>query len=227
VDIPKIETNNKQHFWKDMSDGFSFMWKFKGLRYILLMAAVLNFFSYIAIVLLLPLFQRTPSLGSGRYGIAMACFMGGAMAGFLFSSIVSISPPRKLKLFIISTVIYNVSLIIAVNQSFFSIMAIFLLVGGFFNSVVNVILLSTVQSATPQEMRGKVMAFMSMTTQGLTPFAMALGGVLAGFMSIRILISTSFLLVIIIVIPFCFVKPFKKFIGYDYEKESLKDIIPS
>lgn len=98
VSIPKIEKKNNQDFWKDMSEGFSFMWKFKGLRYILFMAAVLNFFSYIAIVLFLPLFQRTPSLGAGRYGIAMACFMGGAMGGFLFSSIVSIPTPRKLKL---------------------------------------------------------------------------------------------------------------------------------
>lgn len=227
VNIPKIEKNNKQDFWKDMSDGFSFMWKFKGLRYILFLAAVINFFSYIAIVLLLPLFQRTPSLGAGRYGIAMACFMGGAMAGFLFSSIVSIPPPRKLKLFIISTVIYNISLIIAVNQSYFIIMLIFLFIGGFFNSVVNVILLSTVQSTTPQEMRGKVMAFMSMTTQGLTPFAMALGGVLAGFISIRILISTSFLIVVIIVIPFYFIKSFKTFISYDCEKDSMKDVIQS
>ena len=225
VNIPKLEKNANQDFWKDMSDGFSFMWKFKGLRYILVMAAVLNFFSYIAIVLFLPLFQRTPSLGAGRYGIAMACFMGGAMAGFLFSSIVSISPPRKLKIFILSTIIYNISLTIAVNQFFFVIMVIFLLIGGFFNSIVNVILLSTAQSATPQEMRGKVMAFMSMTTQGLTPFAMALGGILAGFISIRILISASFFLVVIIVIPFYFIKPFKKFISYDYEKDSLNDLI--
>jgi len=223
VNIPKSEMLNKQNVWQDMKDGFNFMWKLKGLRYILLMAAVINFFLSIAVVLFLPLFQRTPSLGAGRYGVAMACFMGGAMAGFVFSSIISIPPRRKLKLFIISIAIFNISLIIAVNQSFLT-MAIFLLIGGLFNSIVNVILLTTVQAATPRDMRGKVMAFMSMITQGLTPFAMALGGVLASFISIRIIISVSLFLVFIIVIPFYFVKPFRKFINYDYEKDSLEDL---
>ncbi|MBU3217868.1 MFS transporter (plasmid) [Clostridium estertheticum] len=219
VNIPKNENYNKQNVWKDMSDGFHFMWKLKGLRYLLLIAAVLNFFLFIVLILLLPLFQRTPSLGAVRYGVAMACFMGGAMAGYVFLSVKSIPPNRKLKLFIISIVIFSISIIIAINQSVFVIMDIFLFIGGLFNSIANVILLSTVQAASPREMIGKVMAFMSMTTQGLTPFAMALGGVLAGFISIRVIISVSLFLVVIIIIPFYFVKSFKKFINYDYEKD--------
>jgi MFS family permease len=227
VNIPRVKKNKKENLLKDMKDVFTFMWKLKGLRYILLMAAVLNFFSFIAIVLFLPLFQKTSYLGAGRYGIGMACFMGGTMAGFIYSSIVTIKPARKLQVFIISAVVYNASLIIAVNQSVFMIMTLFLIIGGFFNSVVNVILLSTAQAATPQEMRGKVMAFMSMTTQGLTPFAMALGGILGGFISIRIVISISFLTVIILVIPFYFVESFKKFITHDYEKNNLVENIES
>ncbi len=227
VHIPKIEKNDEQNFWINMRDGFSFMWKFKGLRYILLMVASINFFSYVAIVLFLPLFQDATYLGAGKYGIAMACFMGGSMAGYIFSSIVFISPLKKLKLIIVSTAVYNISLIVAVNQYSFIVMVILLLVGGFFNSVVNVTLLTTVQSATPQEMRGKVMAFMSMITQGLTPFAMALGGILASFISIRILITVSFITVVIIVIPFYCIKPFKKLIRYDYKTDNLKDLIHS
>jgi len=107
VNIPKSEKYTKQNVWKDMSDGFHFMWKLKGLRYLLLMAAVLNFFLSIALILFLPLFQRTPSLGAGKYGVAMACFMGGAMAGYVFSSVKSIPPHRKLKLFIISYIPLN------------------------------------------------------------------------------------------------------------------------
>lgn len=227
VNIPKVENNKAENFWKDMKDGFSFMWKLKGLRYILLMAAVLNFFSFIAIVLFLPLFQTIPYLGAGRYGIAMACFTGGAMAGFLYASVVTIKPARRLQVFILSAVVYNAGLIVAVNQSIFMIMTVFLIIGGFFNSVVNVMLLSTAQAATPQEMRGKVMAFMSMTTQGLTPFAMALGGILGGIISIKIVISISFLIVIILVIPFYFIESFKAFITCDYGKNNLVENIES
>ena len=138
------------------------------------------------------------------------------MIGFLFLSAISIPPARRLKMFIISIIVYNSSLIIAVNQSFFAIMMIFLVLGGFFNSIVNVILISTAQAATPQEMRGKVMAFMSMTSEGLTPIAMALGGVLADFISIRIIMSASFVVIIAIVIPFIFIKSFKRFISYSF-----------
>jgi len=122
----------------------------------------------------------------------------------------------KLKLFIISITVFFISLILAVNQSIFIFIVILVLLGGFFNSIVNVILISTVQAAVPIEMRGKVMAFMNMTTQGLTPFAMALGGVLAGSIPIRIVISASFFVVLIITVPFYFVKPFRNFISYDY-----------
>jgi MFS family permease len=121
-----------------------------------------------------------------------------------------------LKLFIISITVFFISLILAVNQSIFIFIVILVLLGGFFNSIVNVILISTVQAAVPIEMRGKVMAFMNMTTQGLTPFAMALGGVLAGSIPIRIVISASFFVVLIITVPFYFVKPFRNFISYDY-----------
>lgn len=219
VKIPKGEDRNKQRFFKDMGDGFQFMWRLKGLRYLLMIAAMDNFFSYIAIVLFLPFFQKTSYLGAGRYGIVMACFMGGAMAGFLFSSVVRIRSHRKFGFFILSNAISNICLILAIQQSIFALMVFFILVGGFFNAIVNVTLLSTVQAATPQEMRGKVMAFISMTTQSLTPFAMAIGGILAGYFPIKAVITVSFFVVLVIVTLFIFAKSCKEFINFDYGKE--------
>ncbi|MDR3645211.1 MAG: MFS transporter [Clostridia bacterium] len=183
---------------------------------ILIVVALINFFSFIGIVLFLPLFESTASLGAGKYGIAMASFMAGAMAGFLFLSIVPVKPADKLKLFILSNVIFDISIVIAVNQPIFILMVGFLVITGFFNSVVNVILISTVQASTPQEVRGKVMAFISMTTAGLTPFAMAIGGVLGGFFPIRFVVSGAFLAVFFTTMPSYFSKPFKDYITCDY-----------
>lgn len=213
--LPKNQSLKKQEFFSDMKAGFRFMWKQKGLRYLLLIAALVNFFSYVSIVLFLPLFQKAAYLGAGRYGVAMACFMGGAMAGYLLSSVVTIPSQRRLFFFLLSNGISNISFVVAVNQQLFGFMIPFILLGGFFNSIVNVILLSTVQATTPDVMRGKVLAFMSMTTQSLTPFAMALGGVLASFIPIRTIISISFLLLVFVVTPFVFVKPFALFMNYD------------
>ena len=215
VKLPQKKSENRQDFLADMQAGFRFLWNRKGLRYLLLIASIVNFFSYISIVLFLPLFQTTSYLGAGLYGIAMAGFMGGAMAGFLILSIVKIPSRLRLQIFILSNIISNVCFVIGVNQHIFNIMIPFILIGGFFNSAVNVILLSTVQATTPADMRGKVLAFMSMTTQSMTPLAMAISGIIASFVPIRVIISVSFTIVIFIVSPFIFEKSFKQFISYD------------
>ena len=212
VKIPKNSVKEKQHFFKDMADGFRYIWNQKGLCMILIVAALINFFANIGIVLFLPFFQSSPSLGAGKYGIAMACFMAGEMAGFLFLSVVSVKPSNKLKLYIISNIIFDITMVIAINQPSFIVMLLFLVLTGFFNSIVNVILMSTVQASTPQEVRGKVMSFMNMLTQGLTPFAMALGGVLGGVFPIRIVISAAFAAVFFTTMPSYFSKPFRKYI---------------
>ncbi len=222
VKLSKNKEVTKKDFFKDMKEGFIFMWKQKGLRYLLMITAFINFFAYVAIVLFLPFFQRNSYLGAGRYGVAMACFMGGAMIGFVVFSIVTIPPKKRLSFFIISNIISNISLSIAVIQHNFGIMIAFLLLGGIFNSIINVLLLSTVQATTPADMRGKVMAFLSMSTQSLTPFAMAFGGVLAAFFPIKSIISISFLLIVIIVTPFAFVKSFVQYISYT-EKEAASE----
>jgi len=215
VKMSKGRENNRKDIWEDMRQGYQFMWAQTGLRYLLIIAAIMNFFSFAAIVLFLPLFQKTPYLGAGRYGIAMACFMGGAMVGFLFSSIITIPPQKRAKFFILSNTIMCISFVSAVNQHLFGFMIPSLLLGGFFNSIVNVILLSAIQLTTPNEMRGKVLAFMNMITQSLTPFAMALGGVLASILSIRLIISVCFIIILLFVLPFIFLKSFTQFISYD------------
>lgn len=225
VKIPAIEKKNNQCFLEDLKDGFSFVWQLKGLRYTLLIAAVDNFFANIAIILLLPLFQKTPNLGSAKYGIVMACFMGGMFVGFILTSIINIPALKKLKIFIISGIIYNVCLIIAVSQSILIIMALMIFVGGTFNAIFNVLIMSSVQLATPQEKRGKVISFITMVTQGLTPFAMALGGVLGSFLPIRSVMSTCFIITLLLVIPFAFNKHFKRFINFDYENQTVEDIM--
>ena len=212
--IPERKTSKQQKVLMDIGEGFQYMWNQKGLRYLLMMTAVLNFFSYIAIILFLPLFNQTATLGSGRYGIAMACFMGGAMVGFMIMSTVIIEKQKRLLLFKLANIISNFSLVIAIFQPSFVVMVPFIFLGGFFNAVINVILLSTIQSNAPVEVRGKVMAFTSMSTQCLTPFAMALGGLLAEFIPVRIVIAISFSIIILAVLMFSREKHVANFISF-------------
>lgn len=216
VKIPKVERKEESHFFDDMAAGFKYMWYQTGLRVILIVIALSNFFSFIAIVLFMPLFKFTSYLGAEKYGVAMACFMGGAMLGFILLSILTVKPSNKLKLFIISIAISNTLIVAAVNLHVFIIIVPLLALAGFFNSLVNVLLISTVQASTPQEVRGKVMSFISMTTSGLTPFAMALGGVLGGIFPIKFVISVAFIAGLLVTIPACISRSFREYITADY-----------
>lgn len=212
VNIPVNSKREKINFMDDMAQGFKFMWHQKGLRIILILAAFLNFFAFIGITLFLPFCKYTPYLGAGRYGVLMGCYMAGAMGGFMVLSIVTLKNKHKFAAFVITNIISDFSLIIAINQPIFILMVILLFIAGFANSVYNVILISSVQSSTPQEVRGKVMSFLSMITQGLTPLAMAFGGVLGGLLPIKLVISISFFMVFAISFFAFLSKDFREYI---------------
>jgi MFS family permease len=188
VKIPSKKRREKLLFFKDMAEGFRYMWRQVGLRFIILISALNNFFFMLALTLFIPLCKYTPGLGSGKYGVLMACFTGGGVVGYLLLSIVTIKAEKKLKYFIISDLIYGIVLIALVNLPYFAIMAGLLVIAGIFNAVVNVILVSSVQLSTPWELRGKVMSFINMTAGGLTPVAMALGGVLGEHLPVTLVI---------------------------------------
>jgi MFS family permease len=208
-----------------MKQGFKFIWKFTGLRNLISVAVFLNFFANMGIVLFLPLFQRTESLGPARYGIAMAFMTGGMLLGMLLTSAVKIPPIRRFGIFAVSILVSMACWAVFPLLDNFIIMVTLLVIAGLLNAIVNVFIQSTMQQTVPQEMRGKVFSLMSALLQGLTPLAMALGGVLAEFFDIRYIIFSCFAITIILVIPFAFIKSFKRFINFDPEKQVLSDII--
>ncbi len=223
--IPVIEHKEKQHFLADMKDGYKFVWRFRGLRELLVIISVLNFVFFIAAVLFLPLFQQTKSLGPGRYGIVMAFLTGGMLVAMIATSVIKFSPCRRLRIFMLSAVIaYTCFAATALAENFF-LMCVLIFVGGFFNAIINVFIQSTIQLTVPQDMRGKVFSLVSMLAQALTPFGMLLGGILGEFLPIRSIIFVCFALTLVAFIPFGFMKSFRRFINFDPEKETLEDIM--
>lgn len=215
VKIPNGAKEEKAHFFADMADGFRYLWRQRGLRIILAAAACSNFFSFIGIVLFLPFCQATPFLGAGRYGVVMGSYMAGAMAGFLFLSAVTVRAEHRAAVFAAAGAACCLSTVAAVNIGFFPAMVALIVFAGFANSIVNVLLISAVQISTPQEVRGKVLSLMNMITQGLTPFAMALGGVLGQVLPVRPVISGAFLATLVVLLSSDFAGSFRAFLRAD------------
>jgi DHA3 family macrolide efflux protein-like MFS transporter len=219
-----VHQQEKMHFATDLRSGLSFVWKIRGLRYLILIAAVINFFANMAIMLFLPFFQRDPGLGPVRYGIAMALFTGGMFLGMALTAIVKIPPSRRFVLFQVCGIGSMACLSVFPFVGSFPAAMTLLAAAGFANAILNVFIMSVMQLAVPQEMRGKVFSIMGMVTQGLTPIAFALGGIIAEFIPAGILISACFAATLFIGLPFMFLGPFKRFIKYDPEKDTVSSI---
>ena len=200
--IPQAHKEREQKlFFADMKDGLSFVWHNAGLRFLMLAAGVMNFLSFIAIVLIIPLFQRTDWLGPTRYGITMAVFTLSMVAGMGVTAAFKIPANRRLLVFGLSTVIEVVAFVAFPFFAVFWPMLIAISLGGFFNAIVNVLIQSVIQLGVPQEHRGKVFGLIEMLTQGLTPVGMAVGGLLGEILPLQWVIGGSFALVGLFIFP--------------------------
>jgi DHA3 family macrolide efflux protein-like MFS transporter len=225
IKIPKIEAGNEQHFMTDMREGYKFIWHFKALRYLLFISAGVNFIFSIAIVLYLPLFQRTQSLGSGKYGVAMAFMTGGMFIAMAMTSLIKIPPKNRMILFMSASILMTVFFAAFGISENFSVMSALIFGGGFCIAIVNVFVQSTIQLTVPQELRGKVFSLITMVCMSLTPFAMAIGGVLGEIFPLRHIVFACFVILFLGFLPCAFIKSLKRFVNFDPEKETIEDIM--
>ena len=218
VEIKSNKRQSESHFLADMKGGIDFVCRAKGLWQTFFIISIFNFFFYIVIVLFMPLFQKSPELGVAKYGIAMGCFMGGSMLGYAFTTACTIVHGKRWIIYEISITLFCILLCFVPFITVFPVMSVLLFFGGSLNSVINVMLVSTVQIASPLAVRGKVLALMSMVTQSLSPFAQICGGLLSNVFPIRLIMSCSFVFVLFSTLPIGLNKNFKKFITTDYTK---------
>lgn len=218
--IPNIhKTKEHPHFFQDMKSGMKYVWKNRGIRFLFLTAGTINFFAFIGIVLLIPLFKRTDFLGPARYGITMALFTLGMILGMAVTAAVKIPSKRRLTVFALSTVLMVVFFGIFPLWHSFWIMLLCIALGGFFNAIVNVLISSILQLTVPQDMRGKVFGLLTSISGGLTPLGMAIGGLLGEVLPIPYVISGSFVAIGITIFPFLGTKGIKDFFNTDEEVE--------
>ncbi len=223
--VPRIHLKmQKSHFFEDLAAGFSFVWRFRGLRTLIGFAAVVNFFANMAIMLFLPFFKNDPGLGPVKYGIAMAFFTGGGFLGMALTAAVKVPPSKRHALFNACGMASMVLLAVFPFIRSFPLMCADLAVAGFANAVLNVFIMATMQLTVPQEMRGKVFALMGMVTQGLIPFAMALGGVIALALPEGTIITGCFAATFFTGLPLLLLRSFRRFICFDPEKDTLESV---
>ena len=234
IRVPKVQFENTElaaaapvgqsSFLRDLKAGLGFVWQYRGIRNLLFTAAGLNFFAVVGMTLLLPLFQRTPGLGSGGYGIMTAALTGGMFVGFLLTSMRQIAYGRRFLVFFVSGV--GSMALATLMPVWLNVAVMSALAAGFglANAVTNSFISAVLQSAVPQHLRGKVFSLVGTIAGGLTPLAFALAGGLAEILPLRGLIAAAFGVTMLCFIPMAFSAPTRRLINYDPAKSTLEEI---
>jgi len=226
IRIPKIVPRREQlRFFAELKEGLALVWRMRGLRVLFIVSALLNFFAMFGVTLVLPLFQRTESLGAGRYGIAMGGMTAGLFAGFLLGSIVKLPPARRFAIFMFCGFATTGCLAVFPLVRFFPAMVALLIISGIVNAILNSMIGATVQLTVPQDMRGKAFSLMGAISQGLTPISMALAGVLGEFFPLRAVIAAAFALAFVFFVPLFFSGAFRRFVNFDPDTESTEVLL--
>jgi DHA3 family macrolide efflux protein-like MFS transporter len=223
IKIPKIHHAMPEfHFFTDLKEGFKFVWQYRGIRYLIISAAFLNFFAVMGIMLFLPLFNNTPHLGPALYGILMAVTTGGMFAGYLLTSIIHFNYSQRFKIFVGCSIVSMTAAILLPVWLYFPLMVGLGIILGISNAVLNSFIMATFSAAVPQNMRGKIFSLIGTIAGGLMPIAFALGGVLAEFIPIRILISSAFGLTLIVFLILSLNQPIKHLINFNPEADRIE-----
>ena len=215
----------KTNVISDFKEGIKFLWGFRGLKYFVIISAIINFFSSMAIVLLLPLFERTEGLGPEKYGISMALFTFGMLVGMMGTYSLKITANKKFAVFMSTLIISCVCFTLFSVMKVFPVMCVLLFLEGICMSVSGVFLNASVQLIVDKDMLGKVFGIMSSLLQGFTPIAMVIGGILAEFIPLRNIIFTISILIFAVSILFFFIPSFRKFINYDPKTQTPQQIM--
>lgn len=223
IKIPKVIHKTQDfHFFTDLKDGFKFVWQYRGIRYLTMSAAFLNFFAVMGIMLFLPLFNKTTHLGPALYGVFMAVITGGMFVGYLLTSIVHFQYHKRYIVYLICGIISMTSAIFIPIWLYFPLMVGLGVLLGINNAILNSFISATFSAAVPQNMRGKIFSLIGTIAGGLMPISFALGGVLAEFIPIRILISSAFGLTLISFLSVVLTKSIKHLINFNPETQSIE-----
>ena len=187
---PAAQVGEHSKFLEEIKSGYRYVWERSGLRALMIVGAVLNFFASAAMILLLPLFQRTPELGPVRYGIFMAVSAAGSLVGLVLVSVFKISPVKRRIWFLGSLISFTFIYALIPILNIFPLMLGLTFVAHILNAIVNILLQTVIQSTTARNMRGKVFSLLGMLLTGLMPVAMVVGGWLGEVFPIPYVIFT-------------------------------------
>ncbi len=165
-------------YLSDTREGLAWIWRRTGMRTFILTATAINFL-FMPIAVLLP-FYVTDVLGKGAawYGFLLAALSLGSIAGLLLAGTLRLTGPARARALAAALLLTAASMGgLGLVRSPAAALAL-MFAAGLLAAVLNVTVVTLLQLATPQELRGRVMGLVMSLASAATPLGMAVGGVL-------------------------------------------------
>ncbi len=161
--------------------GIAYVLTDKPLRFIFTVLMAANFLLIGPIMVGIPVLanQRLPE-GAAAFGLLMSAFAGGNLLGYLVSGSLPRPDGAKLRLIMIA-LFAGFGIVIGamgfIASTWIDFGMLFLL--GMGNGFIAVLLMTWMQTHTPAEMLGRMMALFMLSSTGLMPIAQAIAGVIS------------------------------------------------
>lgn len=218
-----------KQFKNDTLFGLKYSWNHRGLRALFFNAAFLNFF-VMPIIILLPFYvedylKATPDW----YGYILGAFGFGSLIGFGIAGAVKL--PAHLKpVFFLGALILNsacFAILAAFNTALHALLLMILI--GIFNGFFNINLITILQLAIPDDLRGRVFGVLITLTHGLMPISMGLAGIVFDLIGQDIVLVYAFcgITTLVLSILISFDKEFRRFLSYEKKEENEMEEISS
>ncbi|MDZ7264702.1 MAG: MFS transporter [candidate division KSB1 bacterium] len=187
--IAKNEGNWKEqfrHFKTDIVEGLRYIWQKAGLRELLIISAIMNFF-ITPVILLFPFYvEKFLNLGDDWqkwFGFLIATYGVGTMLGYVSASVTNFAGKIRGRLMIIFIVLESsiyAMLGLAGGPIVVMIMA---LIAGMLNGYTGVNIMTILQFTTPSAIRGRVFGLLGTLVGIISPIAMGLSGAIADLLN--------------------------------------------
>ena len=171
----------KESVWASIQAGIRYLLTDKPLRFIFTVLMAVNFLLIGPIMVGIPVLadQRLPE-GATAFGLLMSAFAGGNLLGYLVSG--SLPRPDGAKLRLIMIALFAAFGIVigslgAISYTWIDFGLLLLL--GLGNGFMAVLLMTWMQTRTPREMLGRIMALMLLSSTGLMPISQAMAGAIS------------------------------------------------
>jgi MFS family permease len=171
----------KESVWASIQAGVRYLWRDKPMRFIFTVIMGINFLLIGPIMVGIPVLanQRLPE-GATAFGLLISAFAGGNLLGYLVAG--SLPRPNGTKLRLLMIALFaGFGIVIGslgvITSTWVDVGLLLLLSLG--NGFIVVLLMSWMQTRTPREMLGRIMALLMFSSTGLSPISQAISGVLS------------------------------------------------